>query len=70
MNKLSAENVMTIGDNFNDLEMLEYAGTAVLMGNASPELLEREEFYTTLSNDENGVALAIEKFILGDFNGK
>ena len=64
MNQLSAENVMTIGDNFNDLEMLEYAGTPVVMGNASPELLERTEFYTTLSNDENGVALAIEKFIL------
>ena len=64
MNQLSAENVMTIGDNFNDLEMLEYAGTPVVMGNASPELLERTEFYTTLSNDENGVALAIERFIL------
>ena len=64
INNLTAENVMVMGDNFNDLEMLEYAGTAVLMGNASPELLERKEFYTTLSNDENGVALAIEKFIL------
>jgi len=65
LNNLSAENVMAMGDNFNDLEMLEYAGTAVVMGNASPELLERAEFYTTLSNDENGVALAIEKFITG-----
>ena len=65
INNLSAENVMVVGDNFNDLEMLEYAGTAVVMGNASPELLERAEFYTTLSNDENGVALAIERFILG-----
>jgi len=65
INKLSAENVMVMGDNYNDLEMLEYAGTAVVMGNASPNLLERAEFQTTLSNDENGVALAIEKFILG-----
>ena len=64
LNNLSVENVMVIGDNFNDLEMLEYAGTPVLMGNASPELLEREEFYTTLSNDENGVAAAIQKHIL------
>ena len=48
----------------NDFEMLEYAGTAVVMGNASPELLENEKFETTLSNDENGVALAIERFIL------
>ena len=66
MNKLSAENVMTIGDNFNDLEMLEYAGTAVVMGNASTELRSRTDFFTTLSNDENGVALAIKKFILAD----
>ena len=70
LNNLSAENVMVMGDNFNDLEMLEYAGTSVLMGNASPELLERPDFFSTLSNDENGVALAIEKFILGDFDGK
>ncbi len=63
-NKLSSENVMVIGDNFNDLEMLEYAATAVVMGNADPILLEREEFHTTLSNDESGVAFAIEKFIL------
>ncbi len=65
INELSAENVMVIGDNFNDFEMLEYAGTAVVMGNASPELLENEKFRATLSNDENGVALAIERFILG-----
>lgn len=55
---------MVIGDNFNDLEMLEYAGTPVVMGNADPKLLERGEFYTTLSNDEGGVAAAIERFIL------
>lgn len=61
---LQAENVMAIGDNFNDLHMLEYAGTAVLMGNATPELLESGRFHETLSNDEAGVALAIEKFIL------
>ncbi len=65
INNLFAENVMAVGDNFNDLEMLEYAGTAVVMGNASPVLLERADFFSTLSNDENGVALAIEKFILG-----
>jgi Cof subfamily protein (haloacid dehalogenase superfamily) len=58
------ENVMVCGDNFNDLEMLEFAGTPVVMGNAAPELQEREDFYTTLSNNENGVAAAIERFIL------
>nr|AUN37223.1 HAD superfamily hydrolase [uncultured bacterium] len=61
---LSPENVMSIGDNFNDLEMLEYAGTAVVMANADPRLREMPDFYTTLSNDESGVAAAIERFIL------
>jgi 5-amino-6-(5-phospho-D-ribitylamino)uracil phosphatase len=61
---VAPENIMAVGDNFNDLQMLEFAGTAVLMGNATPELLAQERFQETLSNDENGVALAIEKFIL------
>ncbi len=61
---LTSSNVMAIGDNFNDLEMLEFAETAVVMGNAMPELLENENYHSTLSNDEDGVALAIEKFIL------
>lgn len=64
INGFSSENVMACGDNFNDLEMLEYAGTSVVMGNADPSLLETEGYETTLSNDENGVALAIERFIL------
>lgn len=68
INGLKPENTMAIGDNFNDLEMLEYAGTAVVMGNADPKLLERAEFYTTLSNDESGVAAAIERFILNQEN--
>jgi len=66
INNLKPENVMVVGDNFNDLEMLEYAGTSVVMGNADASLLEREEFYTTLSNNENGVAAAINKHILGE----
>ncbi len=64
LNGLTAENVMCIGDNFNDLEMLEYAGTAVVMGNADAKLREHPDFYTTLTNDESGVAAAIERFIL------
>ena len=68
INGLTAEKVMTIGDNFNDLEMLEFAGTAVVMGNADLKLRERAEFNTTLSNDESGVAAAIERFILNKEN--
>jgi hydroxymethylpyrimidine pyrophosphatase-like HAD family hydrolase len=64
MNGFAAKDVMVIGDNFNDLEMLEYAGTPVVMGNADPKLHERGDFYTTLTNDEDGVAAAIDRFIL------
>jgi Cof subfamily protein (haloacid dehalogenase superfamily) len=65
---VSREEVMAIGDNFNDLEMLQYAGTSVLMGNAEASLRALLEdlanSYTTATNDEDGVALAIERFIL------
>ncbi len=60
----SHEDVMVCGDNFNDLEMLDYAGTAVVMGNAAPELKQREKFFVTGSNEESGVAAAIRRFIL------
>lgn len=62
--QISPELIMVCGDNFNDLEMLEFAGLPVVMGNASPELLEDSRYETTLSNDESGVAAAIERFIL------
>jgi hypothetical protein len=64
LNAIGREEVMAIGDNYNDLEMLEFAGTAVVMGNADPELLAREGFFTTAGNDENGVAGAIKQYIL------
>ncbi len=57
------EEIMAIGDNFNDLEMLEFAGVPVVMGNAAPSLLERPEFYKTVSNNESGVAAAFDRFI-------
>ncbi len=57
--------VMAIGDNFNDLEMLEFAGTPVVMGNADAAIRERTDFHTTLTNNESGVAVAIDRFIFG-----
>ncbi|HSC29514.1 MAG TPA: HAD-IIB family hydrolase [Vicinamibacterales bacterium] len=62
---LSPAGVMAIGDNLNDLEMLEYAGRAVLVANALPELKQRG-WAVTASNDEAGVARAIETFALGE----
>lgn len=54
--------VMAIGDNYNDLEMLEFAGLPVLMGNASNEL-KQNGWRVTLPNDQSGVAVAIEELI-------
>lgn len=61
---LAREEVLAVGDNHNDLEMLDYAGTGVLMGNAEPQLRERHRFHLTATNDEDGVAVAIERFVL------
>jgi Cof subfamily protein (haloacid dehalogenase superfamily) len=54
------EEVMAIGDNYNDLEMLEFAGIPFIMGNASPEL-KSNSFRVTLGNDQSGVAAALEQ---------
>lgn len=56
---ISPQEVMAIGDNYNDIEMLEFAGYSFIMGNASEELRERG-WNTTLTNNENGVAAAID----------
>jgi Cof subfamily protein (haloacid dehalogenase superfamily) len=60
---LAREEVMAIGDNHNDLEMLTFAGIPVVMGNSVPEL-KAYGWHETASNDENGVAHAIEHFAL------
>lgn len=59
------EEIMCIGDNFNDLSMLEYAGIGVAMGNAGNEVKGKSDFVTEC-NKNNGVGVAIEKFILED----
>lgn len=57
------EEVMAIGDNHNDVEMLAFAGIPVVMGNCVAEL-RNFGWHETCSNDENGVAAAIEQFAL------
>ena len=56
------EQVMAIGDNFNDIEMLAFAGVPFIMGNACEELRNRG-WNVTLSNDSNGVAAAVEQVL-------
>jgi 5-amino-6-(5-phospho-D-ribitylamino)uracil phosphatase len=57
------EEILAIGDNHNDLEMLEYAGVGVVVGNCVEELKGRG-FEETSSNNDCGVARALERFIL------
>lgn len=56
------EEVMAIGDGYNDLEMLVYAGVSVAMGNAQPYIKARADF-VTLTNEEDGAAKAIERVL-------
>lgn len=58
----SPEQTMAIGDNYNDIEMLDFAGTPVVMANASDEMKARG-YGVTLSNDESGVAAVIEQVL-------
>jgi len=60
---LTAEQVMTIGDNFNDIEMIQYAGMGVAMGNAPADVQAIADWIAP-SVEQHGVAVAIEKFIL------
>ena len=60
--RIPREQIMAIGDNYNDLEMLEFAGLPVIMGNASEEL-RQSGWRITASNAESGVAAALEEVL-------
>ncbi|WP_026882915.1 Cof-type HAD-IIB family hydrolase [Clostridium akagii] len=64
---LKAEEIITIGDSQNDLSMIEYAGLGIAMGNGT-ELVKSKANYITDTNDNDGVAKAINKFILNNLN--
>ena len=59
--------IIGIGDNHNDSELLKAAGFGIAMGNAVPEMKELAD-YTSLSNNDEGVLHAIDKFILDPAN--
>jgi Cof subfamily protein (haloacid dehalogenase superfamily) len=54
--------IIAIGDNYNDIDMLVYAGIGIAMGNA-PEEVKKHGNDVTLTNDEDGVAIALKKYI-------
>jgi Cof subfamily protein (haloacid dehalogenase superfamily) len=60
---IAREEVLAIGDNHNDLEMLHFAGIPVVMANSVQEL-KQFGWHETTSNDQDGVAKAIEHFAL------
>ena len=60
---LSPHQVMTVGDNFNDVAMLRYAGTSVAMGDA-PAAVQAEADWVAPSVEADGVVAAIERFCL------
>jgi Cof subfamily protein (haloacid dehalogenase superfamily) len=59
---IQPEEVLAIGDNHNDIEMLRFAGLGIAMGNAHEEVKSVAD-YVTLKNTEDGVAVALEKFL-------
>jgi Cof subfamily protein (haloacid dehalogenase superfamily) len=59
---IDMKNVMALGDNLNDIEMISYAGYGVAMGNAVDAVKEKAD-WVTASCDEDGVALAIERIL-------
>jgi len=60
--KLSLENVMSFGDNTNDLEMLEESGISYAMKNAKPSVLKAADHITKDDNDHDGVLNTIGEF--------
>lgn len=61
---IKREEVIAIGDGENDISMIKYAGLGIAMNNAKRELKETADYVTKKSNNDSGVAEAIEKFVL------
>ena len=65
--RISREEVIACGDGYNDLSMIRFAGLGVAMANATKDIQSEADF-VTLSNEEDGVAHVIERFILSQEN--
>lgn len=57
------EEIMAIGDNFNDIDMLKFAGLGIAMGNA-PDEVKKYANQVTSSNDEEGLSLSLEENVI------
>lgn len=63
---ITRENVVCVGDGYNDVSMIEYAGKGCVVANASDGVKKVADYITKASNNEGGVAEVIERFILND----
>ena len=66
---MTKDEMIAVGDGFNDLSMIKYAGLGAAMSNAQEVVKENADFIT-LSNEEDGVAHVVEKFILSENTDK
>jgi len=64
LHQIKQSEIIAIGDNFNDLDMIEYAGLGIAMDNAPDEVKAQADLVTD-SNADDGVAKAVEKFVFG-----
>ena len=62
--KIRREEMIAIGDGYNDLPMIEYAGLGVAMANAPEDVKKQSDYITERSNNCDGIAEVIKKFIL------
>ena len=62
--RIKQEEVIAIGDGFNDLSMIRYAALGVAMANAPDGVKESADYITARTNNEDGVAEVLEKFVL------
>ena len=58
---IDSSEIVAIGDNYNDADMLKYAGVGIAMGNA-PDKVKLVSDFITLSNDEDGIVTAVNKY--------
>ncbi len=61
---LSMDDIVCVGDERNDISMIQMAGIGCAMANAHPEAKKYADYITTKTNNQSGVAEVIEKFIL------
>ncbi len=62
---ITKEEVIACGDGYNDLSMINFSGLGVAMSNAADDIKAQAD-YVTLSNEEDGIAHVVDKFILSE----